>query len=199
MKNISAGLEKDRWVQTELRMHEAWGRLAVKNGSAAAVMHALCALVGERNAVVVSQAVIAKALGITDRTVRTALKTLEDGLWIQVVRIGKGRECAYVINDRVAWSDRRSNLHLSLFSATVVADAEDQEAHTLSGPDLNKIPTLEVGEKQLPTGAGEEPPAQPALVGFEHDLPAKRAAKKELASKARELSKPKRERKNIAS
>lgn len=197
MKNPSAPPEnlptKDRWVQTELKMHEAWGRLTVKNGSAAAVMHALCAMVGEKNAVVVSQTVIAKALGITDRTVRTALKTLEDGHWIQVVRIGKGRECAYVLNDRVAWSDKRSNLYLSLFSATVVADAEDQESHTLEGPPLHKIPTLQAGEKQLPSGPGEEPPSQPSLVGFEPDLPAKRTAQKELASRARiESKKPKK-------
>lgn len=189
MKNNSYPAEslphKAKWIQTELKTHEAWGRLTIKNGSAAAVMHTLCAMVGEKNAVVVSQAVIAKALGITDRTVRSAIKALEDGQWIQVVRIGKGRECAYVLNDRVAWSDKRSNLHLSLFSATVVADAEDQEPQSIEGPPLHRIPTMQAGEKQLPTGEGEDPPSQPSLTGFEHDLPAKRAAKKELASRAR--------------
>nr|AGL76965.1 putative replication protein [Paracoccus marcusii] len=51
---------------------------------------------------------------------------------VQVVRIGTGRECAYVLNDRVAWADKRDNLRLSRFSAEIVADAEDQSEHTLS-------------------------------------------------------------------
>lgn len=85
------------------------------------------------------------------------------------MRLGKGKECAYVVNDRVAWDKPRGKLNLSLFSAQVVADADDQDE--LEGPDLKRIPVLFPGERQLPTGPGEDPPSQPALEGMETDLP----------------------------
>ncbi len=43
----------------------------------------------------------------------------------------------------------------SLFSVSVVADAEDQDE--LEGPPLKRIPVLFPGEQQLPTGPGKDP------------------------------------------
>ena len=132
-------------------------------------MHYMCAYMGDQNALVISQAVLAKRLGVSTRTVATAISDLAASQWIQVVRLGKGKECAYVVNDRVAWDKPRGKLNLSLFSAQVVADADDQDE--LEGPDLKRIPVLFPGERQLPTGPGEDPPSQPALEGMETDLP----------------------------
>jgi hypothetical protein len=92
--------------------------------------------------------------------------------WVQVVRIGKGKEAAYVVNDRVAWGQSRDQLRLSTFSATVIADFDDQEPDALEHRDLRRIPTLYPGERQLPSGTGLAPPSQPALDGLEPDLPA---------------------------
>jgi hypothetical protein len=78
---------------------------------------------------------------------------------------------AYVVNDRVAWGQPRDQLRLSAFSATVVADIEDQDTAALDNVELRRIPALFPGERQLPAGPGIEPPAQPALDGLEHDLP----------------------------
>ncbi|MEZ7525972.1 hypothetical protein, partial [Burkholderia vietnamiensis] len=83
-----------------------------------------------------------------------------------------GKEAAYIVNDRVAWGQPRDQLRLSAFSATIIADADDQDAVTLDGADLRRIPTLYPGEMQLPTGPGAEPPSQPHLDGMEPDLPA---------------------------
>ena len=83
-----------------------------------------------------------------------------------------GTVSAYVVNDRVAWGQPRDQLRLSVFSANVVADAEDQDTATLEHSDLRRIPTLYPGERQLPTGVGEDPPAQPSIPGMEPDLPA---------------------------
>jgi hypothetical protein len=58
-----------------------------------------------------------------------------------------------------------------VFSATVVADAEDQDPLTLEHNELRRIPTLYTEEQQLPSGAGEDPPSQPSLEGLEPDLP----------------------------
>ncbi|MCW5287473.1 hypothetical protein [Verminephrobacter eiseniae] len=59
--------------------------------------------------------------------------------WVSVVKLnGPGTVSAYVVNDRVAWGERRDKLHLSAFSATVVADQEDQDAALLGHGDLRR-------------------------------------------------------------
>jgi len=165
-----------QWVQTDRAAHEAWGKMMASKPTAGALLHILVAKMGQQNAVVVSQKVLAELLGVTDRTIRNALADLSAGNWIQVVRIGKGREAAYVINDRVAWGQPRHQLPLSLFSATIVADARDQDETALSGPELRRIPMLYAGERQLPAGPGEPPPVQEQLEGIEHELPTREDA-----------------------
>ena len=101
---------------------------------------------GEKNAVVISQKTLAKMLGVTDRTVRSAIADLVAQRWISVVKLnGPGTVSAYVVNDRVAWGERRDNLPLSVFSATVVADQEDQEGALLGHGELRRIPSLYPG------------------------------------------------------
>jgi len=113
-------------------------------------------------------------LGVTDRTVRTAIADLVAERWISVVKMnGPGTVSAYVVNSQVAWAEKRENMRFAVFSATVIADQEDQEAALLGAHELRQIPSLYPGERQLPSGSGESPPAQPTLNGFEPDLPAK--------------------------
>lgn len=159
------------WVQTERKAHEAWASLIARKPRAAELLHHLVAQMGHQNAVVVSQKVLAQLMGRSLDTVGRAVRDLAAENWIQVVRIGKGKEAAYVVNDRVAWGQSRDQLTLSTFSATVIADREDQEPETLEHRELRRIPTLYPGEQQLPSGAGLAPPSQPALDGLEHDLP----------------------------
>lgn len=162
-----------QWVQTERKAHEDWANLIGRKPKAAMLLHHLVAKMGHQNAVVISQKTLAKLMGVTDRTVRTALSDLVAERWIQIVKMnGPGTVAAYVVNDRVAWGQPRDQLRLSVFSATVVADVEDQDTATLDHVELRRIPTLFPGERQLPSGPGTEPPAQPALDGLEHDLPA---------------------------
>lgn len=161
-----------QFVQTDRSTHEAWAILSARKPMAAAVMHYLAARLGEHNAVVTSQKAIADVIGVSDRTIRTALHDLEAGHWIQIVKIGAGRECAYVVNSTVAWSEKRENLRFAVFSATVIADARDQSEMTLSERALWRIPKLGRAEVQLPSGAGLPPKSQPFFDGMEPDLPA---------------------------
>ena len=162
------------FVQTDRATHEAWAKFSIKRPAASAVLHYLTANVGHHNAVVIPQKTIAKALGVTDRTIRRAVDDLAEGNWVQVVRIGAGRECAYVLNDRVAWADKRDNLRLSRFSAEIIADADDQpdQDNLDSLPPLHRLPDLFPGEAQLPSGEGLPPVSQPFFHGMEPDLPA---------------------------
>jgi hypothetical protein len=161
-----------RWVQTERKAHEAWASLIAKKPRAAMLLHHLVAQMGHQNAVVVSQKTLSKLMSCALRTVQYAISDLVEERWITVVRLnGPGTVSAYVVNDRVAWGQPRDQLRLSVFSATVVADFEDQASDTLEHSDLRRIPTLYPGEQQIPTGQGEEPPSQTIFEGLEPDLP----------------------------
>lgn len=160
------------WVQTERKAHEAWAGLIGRKPTAAALLHHLVAQMGHQNAVVIGQKTLAKMLRVSERTVRRAVTDLVEEQWIQVVRIGRGKESAYVVNDRVAWGQSRGQLNLSVFSATVVADHDDQDSALLGHGDLRRIPALHPGEQQYPGGEGMDPPSQPSLDGMEPDLPA---------------------------
>jgi DNA-binding transcriptional MocR family regulator len=179
MKHLSAPqavgqtvkLKSGQWVQTERKTHEAWARLVLRKPRAAALAHHLVAQMGPQNAVVIPQTVLAKLMECSVDTVQRAVRDLVAEKWISVVRLGKGKEAAYVVNDRVAWGERRDKLHLSAFSATVVADFDDQDEALLGHGDLRRIPTLYPGERQLPTGPSEEPTSQLRPSGMESDLP----------------------------
>lgn len=170
---VSAKSKPGQWVQTERKAHEAWAGLIARKPRAAELLHHLVAKMAHQNAVVVPQKVLAKLMGRSLDTVQRALRDLEAERWIQVVKMnGPGTVSAYVVNDRVAWGQPRDQLQLSVFSATVVADAEDQAPLTLEHNVLRRIPTLYPGEMQIPTGPGKDPPAQTLLDGIEPDLPA---------------------------
>ena len=162
------------WVQTERAAHEAWAALIVEAPRAAALMHILVAHMGEQNAVVINQKTLAKLAKCSRDTVIRSLATLKQYNWIQVVKLnGPGTVSAYVVNDRIAWGEHRDKKpFLSVFSAAVVADSEDQDTIEIGNDSgLRRIPALFTGEMQLPTGPGEEPPAQALLGGLEPDLP----------------------------
>lgn len=159
------------WVQTERAAHEAWAALAIQSPRAAALLHVLVARMGQQNAVVVSQKTLAKLMGCTERTIRNALVDLTAGNWVQIVRVnGPGTAAAYVVNDRVAWGQPRADLHMSVFSATVIADAEDQPPETMQSVPLRRLPALFPGEMALPAGPGSPPPSQALLDGMEPSL-----------------------------
>lgn len=160
------------FVMTEREAHEAWARLIGKKPRAAALLHHLVANMGHLNAVVVSQKVLGKMMGVTDRTIRTAVADLVKDRWIDVVNInGPGTVCAYVVNDQVAWGQSRDQMKLSIFTAAVIADSADQPEGR-ARVDLRRIPQLYDGERQIPSGPGEAPPSQPAIGSLEPDLPA---------------------------
>jgi hypothetical protein len=156
------------WVQTERAAHEAWGRLTMKSPRAAALMHRLVSMMGHQNAVVVSQKTLAKLVGCSLDTIKRAVRELESERWIDVVRInGPGTVAAYVVNSAVAWGERRDLIGvLSVFHATVVADAEDQPEGALERKALRRVPIIVPPEEALLAGEGE-PGAQIALPGME--------------------------------
>ena len=138
-------------------------------------MHILTSQVGEHNAVVISQKVLADLVNASERGVRNALSLLKEDNWIEARQIGaRGTVKAYIINDRVAWSGKRDGIRYSLFSARVVLSDEEQDDRDQIGQldPLRRLPSLYPGERQLPDGDGLPPPSEPELPTMEPDLPA---------------------------
>jgi len=163
---------RQTWVQTERASHEAWGRLTVQSPRAAALMHHLVAHMDQHAAVVASHATLAHISGLSPATVKRAVKDLKDGNWVQVVQLGgKGGALAFIVNSRVGWSASREMLPMAAFTARVLAIGSEQESAALSGPELRRLPVLRHGDRQLPSGPSETPPAQPSIDGLEPDLP----------------------------
>jgi len=160
------------WVQTERAAHEAWAGLVRTNQRAAALLHVLVAHMDQKAAVVASRATLAQLVGYSEATVKRAVADLRADNWIDVVQLGgKGGVNAYLVNSRVAWADSRNRLGTAAFTARVLVRQVEQELPILDAP-LRRIPTLYPGERQLPAGAGEDPPSQPSIEGLETDLPA---------------------------
>lgn len=168
---------KGHFVQTERETHEAWAQLTLKTPKASALLHILANRVGENNAVVASYPVLAEISGMSVSTIRRAIASLVEGNWIEKRRIGTSSTVnAYILNDRVAWTQARNNLRYSLFSATVVLSEEEQLDQDQLGHQepLRHLPKL--GEQQLPSGPGLPPVSQPFLDGMEPAIPATHSA-----------------------
>ena len=149
----SAVPKKQTFVQIEREALHEWARFMMKHQRAASVLGHMTALMDRQAAVVMSQKTLGKLCGCSLPTIKRALDDLENGNWIQVVKIGPtGTVNAYVVNSRVAWCDLRDNKKMAIFSARIVADVEDQNEQTLSSNRLRRIPIVHPPEEALASG-----------------------------------------------
>ena len=165
-------------MQTDRAAHEQWAKLSIRDPRAASVLHVIVAEMGDNtNALVASQAALARLAGCSVRTLQRALVVLRAERWIEAIQIGPtGTVCAYVVNSRVAWSGPRDGIRNALFAATVLASDDEQLNRNELGKQqpLHRIPSMWPGEHQLPSGPGLPPPSEPSIPGLEPDLPTTR-------------------------
>lgn len=161
------------FAQTDLAVHEAWGRFTLEHPRAGALMHFFVSMMGHEGAVVVSHTTLHEMTGLSISTLKRAISALKEARYIEVLQIGgKGGANAYVINERVAWTKSRDKKHMAHFSASVlVSSSEQREGISHDAPPLRKFPVIRAGEIPLPSGKGEDPPAQPSFTGLEPQLP----------------------------
>jgi hypothetical protein len=139
------------WVQTDRVAHDAWALMGSDHPRASALLHIIISNMGRHNAVVMSQAMLAKLARCSDRTVRRSLDVLRKGNWIEVRQMGPtGTVKVFIVNDRVAWAGSRDGIRYSMFGADiVVCDAEQPDATELGAQEpLQRVPTLFPGERQ---------------------------------------------------
>lgn len=154
------------WAQIEMKAIEGLQELMRSHPKAAELM--LCLIrhmqPGSGGVVVVSRETMRELLGVSMPTVARALKVLIEDGWVQRMRIGSAH--ALAINDRVAWVGPRGDMQHAVFSATVIASRNEQDALALNPPPKRQVPIIERGETPLTVGPGQEPPSQPELGGI---------------------------------
>jgi len=135
-------------------------------------MHFLVANMGREGALVASQPTLESITGMSVSTIKRAVAALVAGNWIEVRQVGgKGGANAYIVNERVAWTQARDKKHYALFSASVLLSEEEQRDGIEAAPALRKFPLLKPGEIPLPSGIGAKPPVQTDIPGLEAKLP----------------------------
>lgn len=148
------------WLQVEKKVGQELQRLAIKHPAAMGTLLYLINNMGRNNALVVSQAVIAKKVGIGRQAVSGAIKRLTEHRFIEVVKVGN--LCVYRVNTRVAWQGNRGERYAH-FMADVIA-FEEEQTHEIDSPEpLKQIPVPEEGERVLIGNETIDPPDQGEL------------------------------------
>ena len=115
------------------------------------------------NAVVISQATMCQILGYGRTTVHNAIRLLEAGRWLQVVKIGTSN--GYIVNSKVVWRDHGGKRYGSFYAEVIVS--EQEQGHPVEDWDnveLRHVPILRAGEMPVDDGADLPPPDQKDLL-----------------------------------
>ncbi|RYF38741.1 MAG: hypothetical protein EOO38_24350 [Cytophagaceae bacterium] len=149
------------WLQVDKKVGQELQRLAVKHPAAMGTLMYLITTMGRNNALAVSQAVIAKKIGVKVLAVNRAIKLLDEHRFIEVVKVGN--LCVYRVNTRVAWQGNRGE-RFAHFMADIVAFEGEQGDELLDDLEpLKQVPVLDDGERYLVGNEPVDPPDQGEL------------------------------------
>lgn len=151
------------WLQFEKKAIGELQKLAMTSPPAMATLMYLVNHMSRSNAIVVSQAAIAKGIGISRQTVNLGIKYLVDHNFVQVVKAGGAT--VYIVNSRVAWQGERGARYAA-FGADIIAIESEQTNDIDLATPLKQVPVLHDGERLHVGNEPIEPPDQGEL-----DLP----------------------------
>lgn len=123
-------VQLSRKAMKEIRILAETNKLSLK------ILMILAEKMNRQNAVVVSQKTLCQLVGKGRTSVYNAVKTLEDGRWLKILKIGTAN--AYIVNERVFWSDLTDKRRYAIFSANVIVSEDEQE---MSAEDWDAIET----------------------------------------------------------
>ena len=136
-----------------------------ENPTALSVLHFLTSRLHRgTNGVVMSYAAMAAAMGIADRTAKTAVAALANARFIQILKSGKSN--VYIINSQVAWQGARGARFAAFNAEIVLAEAEQMEPVDKlieDARELMTVPQLLPGERALVGNEEGAPPDQQEL------------------------------------
>jgi len=148
------------WLQLEKKVGQELTRMAVKHPVAMGTLMYLANNMGRNNALAVSQAVIAKKVGVSLASVSRSIKLLDAHRFIEVVKVGN--LCIYRVNTRVAWQGVRGE-RFAYFTADVIAFEGEQTGELGITEPLKQVPVMEPGERILVGNEKIDPPDQGEL------------------------------------
>lgn len=156
MPNIEERKNQD-FVQFSRKVMAAHRQLIKTSPVAAEVLSLLVESMNKQNAVVCSYKFLMEVTGYSRTTLHRAIKLLQEEKWMQIVKLGTAN--AYVINSAAFWSSHANGKQYSVFHATVIAAASEQDKSIddMRGIKLKKPPrwnTLSefpiIGNDELP-------------------------------------------------
>ena len=132
------------WTQTDQKAHKAMWQLGVKHPIAISVLHFMVSKLNRgTSGVVMSAGTIASEMGVSARTVQSAVATLRDCKFLQVLKTGNTN--VYIINSQVAWRGDRGNRFAS-FNAEITISEKEQETDVdqliAEGQELIPVPAM---------------------------------------------------------
>jgi biotin operon repressor len=148
------------WLQIEKKTAGELQKLAIKSPVAMGTLMFMVNRMSRSNALVVSQAAIAEELGVTRRSINTAIGVLENGNFIETVKVGGA--VVYRVNTRVAWQGVRG-ARFAHFNADIVAFENEQGKKLDDLPPLKSVPVLQENERVLIGNEPIDPPDQGEL------------------------------------
>jgi tetrahydromethanopterin S-methyltransferase subunit H len=112
------------WVQTDKAAHKSMWQLGVKHPTALTVLHFMVSKMQRgTNGIVMSAQALSDQIGISSRTVQSAISVLRDSKFVQVLKSGNTN--VYIINSQVAWQGSRGFRYAS-FNAQITVSENEQ-------------------------------------------------------------------------
>ena len=153
---MSNDLKNMNFVQFNRKAMASHRQLIMKSQLGAAILDFLVERMDRNNAVVCSYKVLQEITGYSRASIGRAMKVLKEDNWIQTVKIGSAT--AYLVNSAAFWSTYANGKKYSLFHATVIASAEEQQEteEALEKLELNRVTVLQnnemavIGNEELP-------------------------------------------------
>ncbi|MBX9900323.1 MAG: hypothetical protein K2Y28_06015 [Burkholderiaceae bacterium] len=149
------------WLQLEKKSASELKRLAIKSPIAMGSLMYMVERMSRSNSLMVGQEAIANDLGVTARSVSSAIILLEKLQFIEVTKVGTGY--VYTINTRVFWQGVRG-ARFAHFNADVYAVESEQKTAIDGREKLKSVPKLMDGERLLVTDDDIPPPDQKELL-----------------------------------
>lgn len=140
------GNKSQGWLQSDKQAHIHMWQLGMKHPTALAVLHFMISKLNRgANGIVISAPALARQMGISERTAKTATTVLRDTKFVQILKSGNTN--VYIVNSQVAWQGSRGQRHAS-FNAQLIID-EQEQLKTIEDLEIENRELIEVPEMLL--------------------------------------------------
>jgi DNA-binding transcriptional regulator GbsR (MarR family) len=135
------------FLQLDKRSMKAFRSLMSEHTKAAQLLIIFSERMNKENALVMSQTAMIELTGWSRPTISAAVKTLREGNWVQVLKIGTAN--AYIVNNNVFWQAERSKKHLHFRAAIIISESEQEKTfEQMSAVKMRNLPFAEIKEAQ---------------------------------------------------